>query len=219
MTKFTYVSVVNVDTDTFLGSVLVTEKTGNEAINAAQQILTDAGMWQFNCNVQYLHGEFDSNSTPHLNLEPWFNKALTFANMQTAGLIPVKMRDMEDQIGKTSEIVDKIVAALKHEGFIYQKFDKWVSGMREDFIVHDEVENFKKTVANLLEEEEQSTKRKLEVALRNVITAWESVEPGQTTPRVIQAWLQDHMSPAIKQARIALDLPTDVDSKGRTASR
>lgn len=138
----------------------------------------------------------------------------------TSGLTIKKiLPTFEDNMSKTSEIVDKIVAALEQEGFIYRKADIWTSGVREDFNVHEEVENFKKTVAQLLEDEEQATKRKLDVALRNVITAWESTEPGHTTPKVIQAWLENHMAPAIKQARIALDLDTDVDSKGRTATR
>lgn len=97
MTKFTYVSVVDIDSSTFLGSVLVTNKTGNDALNAAQQILVTAGRWQFDCNVEYMHREFDSDDTPNLNLDPWYDKALTFADMQTAGLMPVKESDLENQ--------------------------------------------------------------------------------------------------------------------------
>lgn len=42
-------------------------------------------------------------------------------------------------------------------------------------------------------------------ALDNVVNAWESLEGGRNhTPRDVERWLSDHMSPAINKARKAL---------------
>lgn len=54
--------------------------------------------------------------------------------------------------------------------------------------------------------------RHLEIALRNVVRAWDVLTEGDYSPRVVENWLQEHMEPPISVARIALK--PDLDPPG-----
>lgn len=41
-------------------------------------------------------------------------------------------------------------------------------------------------------------------ALRNLISAWEKLPPGNYRPHEVQRWLKEDMKPAVDEARAAL---------------